>query len=161
MVPAPMTKGEARMAKYINVDATNRVPKPVGEVFQAIVDPDKLAKYFVSNANAPLAPGRQVTWTFTDVGAELAPEIEAVEPDKLIVFTWEASGQKARVRIELAPFDAGSTKIHIVESAFPMNEECVQRTLEQTEGWTDFINCMRAYLEVGVQLRKGRTKDLR
>jgi hypothetical protein len=42
-----------------------------------------------------------------------------------------------------------------------MNEEGVQRTLEQTEGWTDFINCMRAYLEVGVQLRKGRTKDLR
>lgn len=148
------------MAKDINVDVTNRVLKPVGEVFQAIVDPDKLAKYFVSNASGPLAPGRQVTWTFADVGGELAPEIEAVEPNKRIVFTWEASGQNARVMIELSPYDEGSTTIHIVESAFRMNEEGVQRALEQAKGWTDFINCMRAYLEFGVQLRKGRTKDL-
>lgn len=148
------------MAKDINVDLTNRVLKPVGEVFQAIVDPDQLAKYFVSNASAPLAPGRPVTWTFADVGAQLAPEIEAVEPDKRIVFTWDASGQKTRVLIELAPYDESSTKIHIVESAFPMNEDGVQRALEQAKGWTDFIHCMRAYLEFGVQLRKGRTKDL-
>jgi uncharacterized protein YndB with AHSA1/START domain len=83
------------MAKDINVDVTNRVLKPVGEVFQAIIDPDKLAKYFVSNANAPLAPGRQVTWTFADVGAELSPEIEAVEPDKL---TCSRGKQAARRR---------------------------------------------------------------
>jgi uncharacterized protein YndB with AHSA1/START domain len=76
------------------------------------------------------------------------------------VFTWEASGEKTRVRIELAPDDDGSTRIHIVESAFSMNEEGVQGALEQTKGWTDFVNCMRAYLEFGVQLRKGRTKDL-
>jgi uncharacterized protein YndB with AHSA1/START domain len=139
---------------------TDRVLKPVREVFQAIVDPDKLSKYFVSSASAPLAAGQRVTWTFADVGGELAPEIEAVEHDKRIVFAWTASGQKARVEIELAPYDERSTKIHIVESAFPMNEEGVQRALEQAKGWTDFVDCMRAYLEFGVRLRQGRTKDL-
>jgi uncharacterized protein YndB with AHSA1/START domain len=146
--------------KDINVDVTDRVLKPVHEVFQAIVDPDKLSKYFVSKASAPLAAGQHVTWTFADVGGELIPEIEAVEHDKRIVFTWTASGQKARVEIELAPYDERSTKIHIVESAFPMTEEGVGRALEQAKGWTDFIDCMRAYLEFGVRLRQGRTRDL-
>lgn len=49
------------MAKDINVDLTNRVLTPVGEVFQAIVDPDNL-KYFASNANAPL---RSRLWSRT------------------------------------------------------------------------------------------------
>ena len=144
----------------INVDVTQRVMKPVNDVFQAIVDPDKLSKYFVSSATAPLAAGQSVTWRFADVGGELVPEIEVIERDRRIVFTWEASGQKARVQIELLPYDEGSTKIHIVESAFPMTEEGVQRALEQAKGWTDFIACMRAYLEFGVRLRQGRTKDL-
>jgi hypothetical protein len=43
---------------------------------------------------------------------------------------------------------------------FSLRRSYVQRALEQAKGWTDFINCMRAYLEFGVQLRKGRTKDL-
>ena len=146
--------------KDINVDVTDRVLKPVPEVFQAIVDPDKLSKYFVSNASAPLAAGQQVKWTFADVGGELTPEIETVERDKRIVFIWNASGQKARVEIELAPYDERSTKIHIVESGFPMTEDGVERALEQAKGWTDFIDCMRAYLEFGVRLRQGRTKDL-
>jgi uncharacterized protein YndB with AHSA1/START domain len=154
-------QGEAKMAKSdINVEVTDRVLKPVPEVFQAIVDPDELSKFFVSKASAPLAAGQQVTWKFADVGGELAPAIETVERDRRIVFTWEASGQKARVEIELAPYDERSTRIHIVESAFPMNEEGVQRALEQAKGWTDFIDCMRAYLEFGVRLRQGRTKDL-
>jgi len=149
------------MAKSdINVDVTDRVLKPVAEVFQAIVNPDKLSKYFVSNASAPLAAGQQVTWTFADVDVELSPEVEVVERNSRIVFTWEASGQKARVEIELSRYDERSTKIHIVESAFPMSEEGVQRALQQAKGWTDFIDCMRAYLEFGVRLRQGRTKDL-
>jgi uncharacterized protein YndB with AHSA1/START domain len=149
------------MAKReINVEVTDRVLKPVPEVFQAIVDPEKLSKFFVSDASAPLAAGQQVTWKFADVGAELVPEVETVERDKRIVFVWNASGQKAQVEIELAPYDESSTKIHIVERAFPMSSEGVRRALEQAKGWTDFVDCMRAYLEFGVRLRRGRTKDL-
>jgi uncharacterized protein YndB with AHSA1/START domain len=144
----------------IKVEVTERVLKPVSEVFQAIVDPDKLSKFFISSASAPIAAGQRVTWTFADVGGELTPEIETVDLDKRIVFTWNASGQKARVEIELSRYDEGSTKIHIVESAFPMTEEGVERALEQSKGWTDFVDCMRAYLEFGVRLRQGRTKDL-
>jgi uncharacterized protein YndB with AHSA1/START domain len=87
---------------------TDRVLKPVGEVFEAIVDPDKLSKYFVSKASAPLAAGQRVVWTFADVGGELTPEIEMVERDRHIVFTWDASGQKARtVRTIRRPLSNG------------------------------------------------------
>jgi uncharacterized protein YndB with AHSA1/START domain len=144
----------------IRVDVTDRVLKPVDEVFQAIVDPAKITKYFASDASAPLSPGAAVTWTFADVGVELSPEIRTVEANRRIAFDWTASGQKARVEIELTPFDENSTKIHIVESEFAMNDEGVKRALGQTKGWTDFIDCMRAYLEFGVQLRQGRTREL-
>jgi uncharacterized protein YndB with AHSA1/START domain len=89
--------------KDINVDVTDRVLKPVDEVFQAIVDPDKLSKYFVSHASAPIAAGKPVTWTFADVGGELTPEIERVEPGKRIVFRRRASRSSFRPMMRTRP----------------------------------------------------------
>ena len=52
---------------------------------QAIVDPEKLSKYFVSNASAPVAAGQPVKWIFADVGGELTPQIEVVERNERFI----------------------------------------------------------------------------
>lgn len=102
--------------------------------------------------------GATVEWEFTDVGRRLPVDVKEVEQDRRIVFEWTASGVRARVTILLEPADADTTRISINEARWPMDHEGVQRALGQTQGWTDFVCCMKAYLQHGINLRLGRTK---
>jgi len=45
----------------------------------AIVDPQKLTKFFASGASGHLVQGESVTWTFADVGARLSPEVRRID----------------------------------------------------------------------------------
>lgn len=143
----------------VQVRVVDRVLKPVADVFDAIVDPDKITKFFASGSSGPMAPGKTITWTFADVGRAISPEVLAVEKDRHIAFAWNASGGTARVDIRLEPYDAQSTRITVTEDGWSMDEAGVERALGQTQGWTDFICCMKGYLQFGVNLREGRTRE--
>jgi uncharacterized protein YndB with AHSA1/START domain len=144
----------------IKAHIVDRVMRPISEVFDAIVNPQKIDKYFASEASGPLKVGESITWNFADVDRVISPRVIAVEDNRHIAFLWNASGVEARVDIELEPYDAGSTRIAIVEDGWPLDQEGVQLALQQTAGWTDFVCCMKAYLQFGVNLREGRTRDL-
>jgi uncharacterized protein YndB with AHSA1/START domain len=55
--------------------------------------------------------------------------------------------------------DAKTTLVTINETGWPMDLEGVQRALGQTGGWTDFLSCLKAYVQHGINLRLGRTKE--
>jgi uncharacterized protein YndB with AHSA1/START domain len=142
----------------VQAHVADRVMKPTGEVFDAIVNPAKITKFFASNASGPFRTGETVTWTFADVGRSISPKVLAVEPETHIAFEWDASGDSARVDITLTPYEGDTTRVVIVEDGWPMDAKGIKRALQQTQGWTDFICCMKAYLQFGVNLRAGRTR---
>ena len=142
----------------VQAHVADRVMKPIGEVFDAIVNPAKITKFFASDASDPLRAGDTVTWTFADVGRTISPKVLAVEPETHIAFEWDASGERARVDITLSPDEGDTARIVIVEDGWRMNAKGVECALQQTQGWTDFICCMKAYLQFGVNLRVGRTR---
>ena len=37
----------------------------------------------------------------------------------------------------------------------PANEEGIKQAIGQTEGWANFLASLKAYLEYGINLRKG------
>jgi uncharacterized protein YndB with AHSA1/START domain len=141
----------------VQVSVVDRVLKPTADVFDAIIDPDKITKFFASGSSGPMAPGKTITWTFADVGRTISPEVLAVEEDRHIAFAWDASGETARVDIWIEPYDEQSTRLTITEDGWSMDGVGVKRALGQTQGWTDFICCMKGYLQFGVNLRKGRS----
>ena len=47
------------------------------------------------------------------------------------------------------------------EFADPFNEENLKWVLENTAGWANFLACMKAYIEYGIQLRKGAYEFMR
>jgi uncharacterized protein YndB with AHSA1/START domain len=144
----------------IKAHVKDRVLKPPAEVFSAIVDSDRLVNFFPSSASGPLRAGETVTWNFADVGGKISVSVKEIRQDRHIAFEWSASGQPARVDIDLQPYDGNSTLVTIIESDWPMDQQGVERALRQTQGWTDFLCCMKAYLQFGVHLREGRTKDI-
>lgn len=140
----------------IKVNVKDVILIPNEEVFDAIVNPTRITKYFASAVVGNMAAGEKVKWIFEDVGIELEIKVLKLVKNKSITFEWEASGKLATVTIELSTKDANKTEIRIQESSFELNKGDVQRAMLQTQGWTDFICSLKAYLYIGINLRKGR-----
>jgi uncharacterized protein YndB with AHSA1/START domain len=143
----------------VEVNVRDRVLRPVSEVFAAIVDPAKMSRFFISRATGPMQRGATIEWSFDDVGMKLSVDVREVEENRRIVFDWAASGVNARVTIGLEARDHDATLVDINEAAWPMNQEGVRCALGQTQGWTDFLCCMKAFLQHGINLRVGRKRE--
>lgn len=92
-------------------------------------------------------------WYFDDYDVELNAEITAIEENKKIAFCWEASGNKKDVQIILSVLDNQTTEIQITEQPFENHMDDIKRVIQQTQGWTDFICCLKTYLYTGINLR--------
>jgi hypothetical protein len=58
----PRTRTDDRVA----VNVSDRVLKPVHDVFTAIVDPAKLSRFLVTSAGGPLEEGATVDWVLAE-----------------------------------------------------------------------------------------------
>ncbi len=129
--------------------------KPAHEVFEAIVDPDKMNKYFITTSTGRMESAKTLTWTWEDFDAAHEVKVQNVEKDKLVSFKWEGSGVECLVVITLEPKGENKTLVKITESDWPADFKGAGRCMGQVEGWTHFLCCLKAYLEYGVNLRVG------
>lgn len=142
----------------VEVKVEERIARPVAEVFQAIVDPQKMSQYFISRGSGRMEQNAKLEWEWADVGAKLSVEVMVLVPNEKIIFVWSASGKKTKVTLGLSA-EAEKTKITAGEAPFALTEEGVARALEQTRGWTHFCCSLKAYLEQGINLRLGKRAD--
>jgi uncharacterized protein YndB with AHSA1/START domain len=154
--PASAIKTDAS-CDQVEVNVRNRILRPASEVFNAIVDPSQLARYFISGASGAMVAGTSVEWKFADVGVALSVDVIEIQRDHRIVFDWTASGRKARVTMTFEVQGADETAVVVNEARWAMDGTGVKQALGQTQGWTDFLCCLKALLEHGVNLRAGRT----
>ncbi|MDX0423509.1 ATPase [Sinorhizobium medicae] len=135
-----------------------RIARPVEQVFDAVVNPDQLSRYFVTlgGISGPLVAGATVTWW-----GEVPVKVEAVEPNERIVFCWDAmvakdeSPYRTRVEMRFQRLDDGATMVTIAESGWRENEQGQKSSYQNCEGWSQMLACMKAWLEYGINLREG------
>ena len=78
-----------------------------------------------------------------------------IERDKYISYYWEVDGKELLVEMTLTPRDSSSTVVTITEKGRENNEAGIKWLIGNTEGWANFLACLKAYLEYGINLRKG------
>lgn len=79
-----------------------QILKPLDEVFEAIVDSDKMSNYFISKSDGRIEEGRILNWEFPEFEGSWPVTILKVENNKHIAFSWEgASGYKTQAEITL------------------------------------------------------------
>jgi uncharacterized protein YndB with AHSA1/START domain len=132
--------------------ATLQVQKPVSDVFEAIVDPDKMTKFFISESTGRMDSGKELHWKFPEFSDEFRIWNIVAEKDRLISFVWD---KETIVKIQLEAQADGSTVVQVTEDGKDFNESNLKWLIGNTEGWANFLACMKAYLEYGVQLRQG------
>lgn len=134
-----------------------QVLKPAAEVFDAIIDPDKMKNYFISQSTGMMEEGATLTWKFPEFDIEFPVSIGKIEKNKYISFSWDGAmdGEQTLVEIILEPVKDDITFIRITEKNKPNNEAGIKWLKNNTEGWANFLACLKAWIEYGVHLRKG------
>lgn len=136
-----------------------RIAKPVEDVFEAVVAPERLSKFFTTGgARGRLEPGVEVTWDFHDFPGAFPVLVQEVVPNRKIVLQWEAQGETATwttVTMEFSPLDDGRTLVRISEFGWPETKAGLSASFGNCEGWTGMLCAMKAWLEHGINLRDG------
>jgi uncharacterized protein YndB with AHSA1/START domain len=82
--------------------------------------------------------------------------IGKIEKDKYISFYWEGDpGKEFLVEVVLAVRDHNKTLVTVTERSTGKDEPDINWLKRNTEGWANFLACLKAYIEYGINLRKG------
>ena len=133
-------------------NAAIQIQKPIEEVFEGIVDPKKMTKYFISESSGRLETGKKVDWKFPEF-EETFPITEIkIENNSSVSFVWDP---ETIVSMTLEKFSDDSTIVRVNENGKELNDQNLKWVLENSGGWANFLACLKAFLEYGIQLRKG------
>ncbi|MYZ49019.1 SRPBCC family protein [Propylenella binzhouense] len=151
-----------------------RIAKPVAQVFQAVVDPGALSRYFTTGgAKGRIETGATVYWDFHDFPGAFPVWVVEVEPERRIVLEWAANegapadggeavaaqaSYRTRVTMTFAPLEDGRTLVAISEEGWRETEAGLRASYGNCQGWTQMLCAMKAWLEYGINLREGMFK---
>jgi uncharacterized protein YndB with AHSA1/START domain len=153
----------------LKFEVAGRIARPVAEVFEAVVNPDQLSRYFTTGgAKGRLEPGATVTWDFHDFPGAFPVKVTEVEKNKRIVLYWgsvddAAEGEMAsphdnKVTMSFEPLEDGRTLVRISEEGWRETPKGLKASYGNCEGWTGMLFALRVWLEHGINVRQGMYK---
>jgi uncharacterized protein YndB with AHSA1/START domain len=150
----------------LKFSVSGRIAKPLPEVFEAVVDPQKLSNYFTTGgAKGRLEAGTTVSWNFHDFPGPVPVEVVEVEPDKRIVLRWAASdvspagklsagSYQTTVTMSFEPLEDGRTLVTISEAGWHDTPSGLKASYGNCEGWTGMLIALKLWVERGMKLRE-------
>jgi len=149
--------------RTLDIKTQINIQKPINEVYEAIMNPDKLSVYFIGSSTGRMEEGKTLTWTFPEFDAKFAIRVDKIQKDKHISYYWDdTDGTKTLVEINLTKRNEKDTHVEVLEKSRENDMAGLKWLRGNTEGWANFLACLKAYLEYGINLRKGcfETKQL-
>ena len=147
-----------------------KIQKPIAEVFDAVYNPTKLSGYFTTGgASASLDEGTNVIWHFADYPGDVPVTVKKLVPNHQIILEWDAyeppdksenktpppPGYKTTVEMSFESLDPNNTLVKISESGWRETQQGLDGSYGNCFGWTQMLFALKAYLEYGINLRKG------
>ncbi len=151
----------------LKFEVSGRIARPVDEVFEAVVNPEKLSGYFTTGgAKGRLETGATVTWDFADFPGAFPVEVVEMEKNRRIILRWDAADTAAEpggkagtyqtlVTMRFEDLGDGRTLVSIAEEGWRQTPEGLKSTIGNSGGWMHMLCCMKAFLEHGINLRDG------
>ncbi|RIK85252.1 MAG: ATPase [Hyphomicrobiales bacterium] len=154
----------------LKFSVSGRIARPVAEVFEAVVDPAQLSRYFTTGgARGRLEAGATVYWDFHDFPGAFPVEVVEVEKDRRIVLRWAAeegtaggeagaAGSFTTVTMTFEPTGDGRTLVTIAEEGWRETEAGLRASYGNCQGWMQMLCALKAHIEHGINLREGMFK---
>lgn len=143
------------MGKKLEIKVVLQILKTASTVFEAIIDPEEMSNYFISEGSGKMVEGETLTWKFSELDMEFPVYVKKIEQDRYISYRWEVEGEMLLVEMTLEPYGNDATVVTITEKDRDNDEAGIKWLMGNTGGWVNFLACLKAYLEYGINLRKG------
>ena len=132
------------------------VRRPAGEVFEALVDPEKITEFWIGSSSGPLEPDATVHWEFKVPGAAVETTVTRFERNRVLDIAWSDGTTMSWRFTEHGP---GATVVEIENAGFPGGPAAVAKAaLGATEGFTIVLCDLKTFLESGVSAHLCRDK---
>lgn len=140
----------------LEIKAKIQISKAMHEVYEAIIDPLHMANYFIADSTGRMEEGKELIWHFPEFSVDVPVTGKKTEKDSYVSFEWEGSeNTKTLVEITLEEQYNGTTLVTVTEKSMENNEAGIKWLSGNSGGWANFLACLKAYLEYGINLRKG------
>ena len=144
------------MLTNLEIKASITILKPIEVVFEAIADHTQMCNYFIATSTGPMETGKTVTWKFPEFDMEFPIRIGKVEKPFYISYYWsDENSEETLVEMKLEEKDQSKTTVRITEKCRDNDEAGILWFGRNTEGWANFLACLKAWVEYGINLRKG------
>ncbi len=132
-----------------------RMLKPPDVVYEAIVNPQKMSGYFIAKSSDRMETGKKLIWNFPEFDMDVPIQVDKIEKNKYISYYWDVNEKKHLVEISLETDEKEAAIVTVTEKEEDNNEAGIKWLKGNTEGWANFLACLKAYVEYGINLRKG------
>jgi len=140
----------------LEIKTSLKIQQPLHDVFEAIVDPSKMSNYFISKSTGRIEEGKTLSWQFPEFDMQFPVRVDKVEADKTISWYWTNMQDKTETRVEITLAKmADGVFVTVTEKSRDRDEAGVHWLAGNSAGWANFLACLKAYLEYGINLRKG------
>ncbi|MCC5982394.1 MAG: SRPBCC domain-containing protein [Oceanicaulis sp.] len=137
-----------------------RISKPVAEVFEAVVNPQTLSRYFTTGgAKGRMETGVTVYWSFHDFPGRFPVDVVEVVENERIVFDWDSDDPgtpyKTRVTMSFETLEDGRTLVSVQEQGWRPEPDGLNASYCNCSGWMQMLCALKAWTEHGINLREG------
>lgn len=140
----------------LTIKAQIQIAKTPQEIYDAIINPEQMSNYFIAKASGPMIANTTVQWQFPEFDMWVPVRVGALKPAEYISYSWdEGEDKQLLVEMNLVAKENNSTHIIITEKEMENDEAGIGWYGRNTEGWANFLACLKAWLEYGINLRKG------
>lgn len=143
------------MVEKLSIKAKLQIAKRPEEVFEAIVDPDQMRNYFIEWGSAVMKEANTVQWKFPESGEKFNVQVHRLIPHRHITFSWGEDENATNVEIDIQPANGNSSVVTVMENEKELDENGIAWLKGNTEGWANFLACLKAWMEYRINLRKG------
>lgn len=127
------------------------IRRPVGEVFNAIIDPAVTTKFWFSKSSGKLEPGKRVRWDWEMYGVGTDVDVKEIEPNERILIEWDSYVGRTPVEWVFEARPDNTTKVTVTNYGF-QGDDIVGQAIESTQGFTYMLSGLKALLEHDITL---------
>jgi uncharacterized protein YndB with AHSA1/START domain len=146
-------RGESlHLSRVPRMETGMLIRKPVGEVFEAIVNPEITTKFWFTSSSGRLTVGRPTRWDWEMYGVSIEVAAKAIDVNRRIVIEWPGYSGTTTVEWTFEPLN-DQTFVKVTESGFTgTGDELVKYVADSTQGFSLMLAGLKAWLEYGVRL---------
>lgn len=140
------------------IELTRTIDASPATVFRALTDAGELSRWWTTSAESEARTGGSFSYRFEFEDPSRNHTYEGsyhdVTADERVSYPWQTSLGETKVELALRQADAG-TELTLTHTGWGSGPEADELVEPHIQGWSFFLDNLKAYLEGGADLRAG------